>query len=180
MTRPALFGVLALAVLGGAVALHAQTPPGPVPREAATWQTVSVTGTGRVSLTPDRASFTVGVQTVAPSSLAEGIFVGAPFSAQDPRPEVRAFVVAYTRKYGTTPDGNAALAYDATKLLAHAVERVGPDRFKIRDYLATLSGGDAYRGVTGSIRFRIDGDPVGKSMVMTRVRNGELLVEAAK
>jgi len=121
-----------------------------------------------------------GWQTVAPSSLAEGIFVGAPFSAQDPRPEVRAFVVAYTRKYGTTPDGNAALAYDATKLLAHAVERVGPDRFKIRDYLATLSGGDAYRGVTGSIRFRIDGDPVGKSMVMTRVRNGELLVEAAK
>jgi hypothetical protein len=34
--------------------------------------------------------------------------------------------------------------------------------------------------VTGSIRFRIDGDPVGKSIVMTRVRNGELLVEGAK
>jgi len=70
MTRPAIFGVLALAVLGGAVALHAQTPPGPVPREAATWQTLSVTGTGRVSLTPDRASFTVGVQTVAPTLAA--------------------------------------------------------------------------------------------------------------
>lgn len=121
-----------------------------------------------------------GWQTVAPSTLANGIFVGAPFSAQDPRPEVRAFVTAYTKKYGTTPDGNAALAYDATKLLAHAVERVGPDRRKIRDYLATLSDGEAYRGVTGAIRFRADGDPVGKSIVMTRVRNGELLVEAAK
>jgi uncharacterized protein YggE len=70
MTRPAIFGVLALAVLGGAIALAAQTPPGPVPREAATWQTVSVTGTGRVTLTPDRASFTVGVQTVGPSLTA--------------------------------------------------------------------------------------------------------------
>jgi len=57
-------------VLGGAAALRAQTPPGPVPREAAAWQTVSVTGTGRVTLTPDRASFTVGVQTVAPSLAA--------------------------------------------------------------------------------------------------------------
>jgi branched-chain amino acid transport system substrate-binding protein len=121
-----------------------------------------------------------GWQTVAPSTLANGIFVGAPFSAQDPRPEVRAFVTAYTKKYGSTPDGNAALAYDATKLLAHAVERVGPDRRKIRDYLATLSDGEAYRGVTGAIRFRADGDPVGKNIVMTRVHNGELLVEAAK
>ena len=43
-------------VLGGAAALPAQTPPGPVPREAAFAQTVSVTGTGRVTLTPDRAS----------------------------------------------------------------------------------------------------------------------------
>ena len=31
-------------------------------------------------------------------------------------------------------DGNAALAYDATKLLARAVEKVGPDRAKIRNY----------------------------------------------
>jgi branched-chain amino acid transport system substrate-binding protein len=121
-----------------------------------------------------------GWQTVAPSALAEGIFVGAPFSAQDPRPEVRAFVAAYNRKYGATPDGNAALAYDATRLLAQAVERVGPDRQKIRDYLSALSDASAYHGVTGTIRFRGDGDPVGKSVVMTRVRRGELLVEGAK
>jgi uncharacterized protein YggE len=67
MTRPFTLGVLALAIFSGGIALQAQTPPGPVPREAATYQTVSVTGTGRVTLTPDRASFTVGVQTVAPS-----------------------------------------------------------------------------------------------------------------
>ena len=70
MTRPAMIGLTAAAIFGGSLALQAQTPPGPVPREAATWQTLSVTGTGRVSLTPDRARFTVGVQTVAPSLAA--------------------------------------------------------------------------------------------------------------
>jgi len=43
-----------------------------------------------------------------------------------------------------------------------------------------LSDGEAYHGVTGTIRFRADGDPVGKSIVMTRVRAGELLVEGGK
>lgn len=121
-----------------------------------------------------------GWQTVAPSSLAEGVFVGAPFSAQDPRAEVRAFVSAYSRKFNSTPDGNAALAYDATKLLAHAVEEVGPDRIKIREYLANLTDASAFHGVTGPIRFRNDGDPVGKAIMMTRIHQGAMQVEAVK
>jgi branched-chain amino acid transport system substrate-binding protein len=117
-----------------------------------------------------------GWQTLAPNALADGIYVGAPFSAQDPRPEVQTFVAAYRRKYSDVPDGNAALAYDATKLLAQAVEKVGPDRAKIRTYLATL--GEDYHGVTGKIRFRPDGDPVDKGIVMTRVKQGAMVVEA--
>jgi branched-chain amino acid transport system substrate-binding protein len=119
-----------------------------------------------------------GWQTLAPNALAEGIYVGAPFSAQDPRPEVQAFVAAYKRRYNTIPDGNAALAYDATKLLATAVARVGANRVKIRDYLANLSTRDQFGGVTGTIRFGSDGDPIGKRFVMTRVRQGALLVES--
>jgi branched-chain amino acid transport system substrate-binding protein len=121
-----------------------------------------------------------GWQTLAPSSLAEGIYVGAPFSAQDPRPEVQTFVAAYQRKYHADPDGNAALAYDATKLLARAVEQVGANRVKIRDYLAGLTDASAYHGVTGTIRFLADGDPVGKGIVMTRVHRGALQVEAGQ
>jgi len=121
-----------------------------------------------------------GWQTLAPSELAEGIYVGAPFSAQDPRPEVQAFVSAYEKKYSASPDGNAALAYDATKLLAHAVEKVGADRVKIRDYLANLTEATAYRGITGTIRFRADGDPVGKGIVMTRVHHGAMQVEGGQ
>ena len=118
-----------------------------------------------------------GWQTVAWSPLAEGAYVGAPFSAQDPRPEIQAFVAAYTRKFSVTPDGNAALAYDATKLLAHAIDEVGTDRTKVRDYLASLTGWNGYRGVTGLIEFRPDGDPVNKWIVMARVHDGALRVE---
>ena len=120
-----------------------------------------------------------GLQTLAGDPAAEGILVGAPFSADDNRPEVQAFVAAYKRKFGgTTPDGNAALAYDATKLLAATVARVGSNRAKIRDHLASMH--EPFPGVTGPIRFRPDGDPIGKGVVMARVRNGALQLEAER
>ena len=50
-----------------ALAASAQTPPIQNPREAAFLETVSVTGTGRVRLEPDRVTFTIGVETVAPT-----------------------------------------------------------------------------------------------------------------
>lgn len=106
---------------------------------------------------------------------SEGVFAGVPFTASDPRPEAQEFVRAFRRKFGMPPDNNAALAYDATKLLYQAAKE-GGSREKIRDYLAALGESSAYRGVTGSIYFRPDGDPVGKSVVMTRLTKGELLV----
>ncbi len=49
---------LSLLTLSFAVSALAQTPPVPL-------ETVTVTGTGKATLTPDRYSFNVGVQTVA-------------------------------------------------------------------------------------------------------------------
>jgi branched-chain amino acid transport system substrate-binding protein len=89
---------------------------------------------------------------------------------------VQTFVRAFRGKYGRVPDGNAALAYDATKLVARAIAEVGPDRARIRDWLAALDERRAFAGVTGAIRFEADGDPVGKSFVMTRVAKGLLEV----
>jgi len=62
--------ILTSLMAAGVTAAKAQTPRPVVPREAAEWQTISVTGVGHVTLTPDRASFTAGVQTVAPSLTA--------------------------------------------------------------------------------------------------------------
>ena len=59
---------LFLSLLLGTVAVTASAQPAThPPREAASFETVSVTGTGRVTLTPDRFTFNVGVQTQAPT-----------------------------------------------------------------------------------------------------------------
>ncbi|MBI1810136.1 MAG: ABC transporter substrate-binding protein [Gemmatimonadetes bacterium] len=102
------------------------------------------------------------------ADVAEGAYVGAPFSAHDPRPEAQKFVAAFKQANGgMEPDGNAALGYDVTKLLAAALAAVGPDRAKIRDWLANLPR--PVDGVTGPIRFLPSGDVTGKTVTMTRV-----------
>ncbi len=112
----------------------------------------------------------------ADTALAEGVYVGAPFSAENPAPAVQRFVQEFRAKYHLTPDGNAALGYDATNLLYYALTRVGPDRAKIRDFLAELDRSTAWKGVTGNIYFGANGDPVGKSVVMTMIHHGALQV----
>jgi branched-chain amino acid transport system substrate-binding protein len=117
---------------------------------------------------------------VADTNAAEGAFVGAPFTDADPRPEVRRFVQAFLGKNNRVPDGNAALAYDATMVIAKALAKQGASRARVREYLAGLRGRSALPGVTGPIAFLPNGDPVGKSFVMTRVRRGELVPETQK
>jgi uncharacterized protein YggE len=57
--------LVSLVVVIAAASVFAQQPI--APREPAPVDTISVTGTGHVSLTPDRYSFTATVQTMAPT-----------------------------------------------------------------------------------------------------------------
>lgn len=113
---------------------------------------------------------------VLDTALAEGAYLGTPFSAVDPRPEAQQFVSSFRAKFGLTPDGNAALAYDATMLLARAIEEGGASRDEIREWLANIPADKPFKGVTGAIRFGPDGDPIGKSFVMSQLRRGSLVV----
>lgn len=114
------------------------------------------------------------------ADIAEGVFVGAPFSTSDPRPEAQKFVARFRAiNGGQLPDGNSALGYDATKLVAAALAAVGPDRKAIRDWLAAMS--KPFDGVTGPIRFLDSGDPANRSLTITRVkRDGTLEVVRTK
>jgi branched-chain amino acid transport system substrate-binding protein len=107
---------------------------------------------------------------------SQGIYVGVPFTAEDPRPDAQRFVTSFAARFGMRPDNNAALAYDATMLLYTAAQKVGPDRVRIRDYLASLDATMAYQGVSGPISFRPDGDPRERHVVMARVDRGTLRV----
>jgi branched-chain amino acid transport system substrate-binding protein len=119
-----------------------------------------------------------GWATMAGNRLAEGAYLPTPFTIHDSRPEVQDFVAAYQRRFGEKPNAYAALAYDATKLLADAVVKVGPDRAKIRDYLANLP--EPYHGVTGTIAFGAGGDLKDKSMIVARIHDGALEPEAGQ
>ena len=110
---------------------------------------------------------------------SQGIYVGVPFTAEDPRSEAQEFVARFTARFGMRPDNNAALAYDATMLVYDAALHAGGDRRRIRDHLAGLGASTAFKGVTGAIYFHPDGDPVGKNVVMTRIDRGVLRVAQA-
>lgn len=110
------------------------------------------------------------------TATSEGAFAAVPFTPADPRPEVQAFVAAFRQRYDVEPDGNAALSYDATRLIARAIGEVGPDRAAVRDWLAGLRERGAFRGVTGPIAFDAQGDVVGRGFVMTRISRGALTV----
>ena len=60
------------------------------------------------------------------------------------------FVQRYQKRWGHKPDIYAAYGYDGAKLMIQAVNQAGPNRFRVRDYLANL---DEWDGVTGHMIF---------------------------
>jgi len=114
----------------------------------------------------------------ADTTVSEGVYVGAPFSTEDPRRDVQDFVRAFRAKFGRDPNSFAALAYDATMVIAAAIESAGADRAAIRDRLAAMRHEKTYEGITGRIMFQSTGDVAGKPMAMTRVHRGALVVQS--
>lgn len=111
---------------------------------------------------------------VSDTAASEGAYVGTSFNAEDPDPNVQRFVRTFQARYATRPDAFAALAYDATRLLADALEKKGKDRRGIRNYLASLGSGNAFDGVTGPVYFNASGDPTGMGFRVAQVVSGTL------
>jgi branched-chain amino acid transport system substrate-binding protein len=114
------------------------------------------------------------------TATSEGTYIGMSFTSEDPTPAGRAFVAAFEKKFGTAPDAHAALAYDATKLVAQALKDRGPNRKAIRNYLRSLTRETSYAGLTGPAFFEDTGDPVGMRFKVLRVHNGLLTVAEAR
>src|SRR5688572_5965188 len=84
--------------------------------------------------------------------------------------EAKAFVSAFTKKYGVPPEQRSALAYDATMLIGRAVLDAGAHRGRVREYLESLgSSRQAMTGVTGPIAFDEQHDVVDKPVVIATV-----------
>ena len=91
------------------------------------------------------------------------------YSSESTSSQNKAFIQAYKARYGQTPGGIAALGYDAAMLLVDAIKRAGTtDPDKVREALAATS---RFAGVTGTIRFDKDRNPI-KSAVIMQLVNG--------
>ena len=103
---------------------------------------------------------------IAQDALNGSFFVNH-YSEADPNPLVQNFVANYRKRYNSTPDGLAALAYDAAGVLTHAMQELlgkdpkafetlsGPPnadqkaaRVKLKELIAATRD---YPGVTGRI-----------------------------
>jgi len=101
---------------------------------------------------------------------AEGVIF--PMLEFDPDAEeepIVSFSQSYAAKYGKKPDIYAAHAYDALKILAHAIEKEGPYPEKIQLTLLNLRD---YPGVSGLTSFDEKGD-VRKFIKMFVVHEGQ-------
>ena len=97
------------------------------------------------------------------------------YAPEEPRPEVKNFVEKYKAEYKSTPDGLAALGYDAALVLFDAIERApslkGAD---LRDAIAATKD---FTGVTG--KFSIDKDRnAKKSAVIIQYKDGKQTMAA--
>ncbi|HEU0029073.1 MAG TPA: ABC transporter substrate-binding protein [Kofleriaceae bacterium] len=97
------------------------------------------------------------------------------YAPEEQRPEVKNFVDKYKAEYGATPDGLAALGYDAALVLFDAMERApslkGSD---LRDALAATKN---FTGVTGT--FSIDENRnAKKSAVIVEYKGGKQTMAA--
>jgi branched-chain amino acid transport system substrate-binding protein len=103
-----------------------------------------------------------------------GNFYSNHYSHEETRPEVQKFVSAYKAKYNETPDGLAALGYDAAMLLFDAMERSWPGEGKPingKELAGAINSTKDFKGVTGT--FSIDENRnAKKSAVILEYKNG--------
>ncbi|WP_227762213.1 ABC transporter substrate-binding protein [Zhaonella formicivorans] len=101
----------------------------------------------------------------------EGFHVSGLLVPSDPDPKVQEFVQKFEKAYGFIPGTYAAYHYDATKLLAQAIQAVGKDRVKIKEYLEGLK--EPFPGVTGAITFNETHDAMRTGMKRMVVEKGQ-------
>jgi branched-chain amino acid transport system substrate-binding protein len=106
---------------------------------------------------------------------SDNLWVGSPWSLENPAAENKRFITAYQKAHNTLPDQFAAQAYDAMYIVAQALKKVKItgkielDRAALRDILPSVQ----WTGATGAFKFRQvpgrDGKPAGYDAVQTAI-----------
>ena len=85
-------------------------------------------------------------------------------------PDAQGFIKAYKAKYNSDTGAYSANAYVAAKIIIDAVKAVGPDRAKVRAWVANLKN---YKSIIGTFAFDKNGDTTNKIISVHAVKNGK-------
>ncbi|HET9917921.1 MAG TPA: ABC transporter substrate-binding protein [Candidatus Binatia bacterium] len=106
---------------------------------------------------------------------SDNLWVGSPWSIENPAAENKRFIAAYQKAHSALPDQFAAQAYDAMYIVAQALKKVKlsgkieTDRSALRNGLPSVQ----ITGATGAFKFRQvngkDGKPAGYDAVQTAI-----------
>jgi branched-chain amino acid transport system substrate-binding protein len=101
-----------------------------------------------------------------------GSYFSNHYAADDPNPVIQQFVTEYRTRFNQTPDGLAALGYDAANVLFDSIRRSnsteGP---KLRDAINQTKD---FQGVTGKITINKDRN-ADKPAVVLEIKDGKFV-----
>lgn len=107
----------------------------------------------------------------------KGLYFSTHYAAAGATGATKEFIDRYTKQYGYTPDDVAALTWDATRIVLQAIQDTGglsgklrKDRKAIREAMSKIPSFD---GITGSMKFDEQGDPVKCAVVVKISDSGE-------
>lgn len=100
----------------------------------------------------------------------EGCYYSNHYAPDQPTPEIQAFVEKYKSKFGSTPDGLAALGYDAALILADSMKRA--KSLSGKDLREAIAATKDFKGVTGVISLDAERNAT-KAAVMVQIKGGK-------
>ena len=104
----------------------------------------------------------------------DGSFFSNHYSSEDKSPHVQDFIKRFKAEYNVTPDGLAAMGYDAAMVLFDAMKRTKTlSNKEVRDAIAATKD---FQGVTGKITIDPNRNAV-KSAVVLKVSGGDFKYE---
>lgn len=111
---------------------------------------------------------------LAPEALEGAVFTDS-YAADDPAPASKAFIERFTARFGQAPNVNAALGYDAARLVIDAIARAGTVKSSaVRDELARTRD---FPGAAGALSFDAHRNPI-KAVVLVSVTHTEFRYQA--
>lgn len=99
-----------------------------------------------------------------------GLFYSSHYLAENPTGDAKVFIDGYEEKYGYVPDDVGALTWDTLHIIERAIKECGEitgnieeDRACVKDALAQIEN---FEGVTGTMTFTAEGDPIKCALII--------------